>query len=410
MRRRESGRVSVTRQRRSFGRIRKCQPSGRYQASYVGPDDRLHKAPETFAAKVDAEGWLTDRRREIDRELWSPPATQEQKRTKKAAEVRFEDYAKSWVTKRTVKGRPLRPRTVEHYGTLLRDHINPTFGKKAMRDISMESVDRWHDKVAKTAPTTRAHAYGLLRTILETARTRDGLIDSNPCLIRGAGTTERKIKPKPATLDELASIVEAMPERFQPMVLLAAWCALREGELFELRRRDVNLQDGVVSITRAVVRVKGGFQVGPPKSDAGIRDVAMPAAILPKLKAHMESEYMAAGDDALLFPATAGGHLQPSTLYRHYYKARSAAKRTDLRFHDLRHTGATMAAQMGATLAELMVRVGHSTPHAAMRYQHAAQGRDALIAAKMSELIQGTAEGRKRVTLHPNQARSYPLG
>lgn len=98
----------VSRQRRSFGRIRKCQPSGRYQASYVGPHDKLHKAPETFAAKVDAEGWLTDRRREIDRELWSPPATDAQKVAKKAAEVKFSDYAEKWVTTRIVKGRPLR--------------------------------------------------------------------------------------------------------------------------------------------------------------------------------------------------------------------------------------------------------------------------------------------------------------
>jgi hypothetical protein len=65
--------------------------------------------------------------------------------------------------------------------------------------------------------------------------------------------------------------------------------------------------------------------------------------------------------DALLFPAKHGGHLAPATLYRHYYKARNAAGRPDLTIHGLRHTGATLAAQMGATLAELMSRLGHST-------------------------------------------------
>lgn len=377
----------MTRERRSFGRIRKCQPSGRYQASYIGPDDKLHKAPETFAAKIDAEGWLTDRRREIDRELWSPPATAEQKKAKKAAEVRFEDYAKKWLANRTVKGRPLRPRTREHYESLLADHINPTFGKKALRDITMEMVDRWYLTVAKNAPTTRSHAYNLLRTILETARKRDRLIDINPCEIVGAGTTQRVIKPKPATLEQLATIVETMPERLQSMALLATWCAMRFGELIELRRKDVNVDDGIISITRQAVRVDGGFVVGPPKSDAGIRDIAIPPHILPIIKAHMDSEHMKAGGDALLFPATAGEHMQPSTLYRHFYKARTAAKRTDLRWHDLRHTGAVLAAQSGATLAELMGRLGHSTVGAAMRYQHAAQGRDALIAARMSELV-----------------------
>jgi len=61
----------------------------------------------------------------------------------------------------------------------------------------------------------------------------------------------------------------------------------------------------------------------------------------------------------------------------------------DLRFHDLRHSGAVLAAATGATLAELMGRLGHSTPAAAMRYQHAAQGRDKQIAALLSKLATG---------------------
>ncbi len=142
--------------------------------------------------------------------------------------------------------------------------------------------------------------------------------------------------------------------------------------------------------------MKGGWEIGPPKSEAGIRDVTIPPHVLPAIEAHLASEYVGAAKDSLLFPPQRGGEtdvdgnpvrLQPSTLYRHYYKARSAAKRPDLRFHDLRHTGATLYAQTGATLAELMDRVGHSTPAAAMRYQHAAQGRDAKLAAAMSQLV-----------------------
>jgi integrase len=376
----------MTRGRRSFGRLRKCQPSGRYQASYLGPDDKLYKAKETFAAKVDAEGWLTDRRREIDRDLWSPPATTVQKKAKRAAETKFGDYAKKWVEERNVRGRPIRQRTREHYESLLEHHIYPTFKNKAVRDISMEQVDRWYAKTAKDAPTVRSHAYSLLRTILETARKRDRLIEANPCEIVGASSTRRVIKPKPATLDQLATIIETMPERLQPMVLLATWCAMRFSELVELRRGDVNVDDGVVSVARAAVRVDGGWVVGDPKSDAGIRDVVIPPHIMPMIKAHLSSEHVGKGRDAQLFPPTTGDWLQPSTLYRHFYRARTAAKREDLRFHDLRHTGATMAAQTGATLAELMARLGHSTPAAAMRYQHAAQGRDKIIADSMSKL------------------------
>ncbi|WP_228488971.1 hypothetical protein [Raineyella fluvialis] len=67
-----------------------------------------------------------------------------------------------------------------------------------------------------------------------------------------------------------------------------------------------------------------------------------------------------------------------------------------MRWHDLRHTGAVLAASTGATLAELMARLGHSTAGAALRYQHAAKGRDAEIAASLSALIATPHEGNNR--------------
>jgi integrase len=398
----------VAQQRRGFGRIRQFK-SGRWQASYTGPDGRVYIAPETFAAKIDAEGWLTDRRREIDRELWSPPATAEQKQAKRKADTKFGDYAQKWVETRTVKGRPLRPRTRDHYESLLDGHIYPTFKNKSVRDITMESVDRWYSKVAPGAPTVRAHAYGLLRTILETARKRDRLIEINPCEIVGGGTTERKSKTRIATVAEVDTIVSEMPVRLAAMVVLGHWCALRFGELVELRRSDIEIVDvvdrdeegnaitvreGVVRVRRGAVRVKGGWEIGPTKSEAGMRDVTIPPHVIPAVEAHLASEYVGNKKDSLLFPPAGGEtsadgrplRLQPSTFNRHWYKARAAAKRPDLRLHDLRHGGSTLAAQTGATLAELMERLGHSTPQAAMRYQHAAQGRQRQLAAAMSKL------------------------
>lgn len=140
-------------------------------------------------------------------------------------------------------------------------------------------------------------------------------------------------------------------------------------------------------IRRAAVRVKGGWVEGDPKSEAGVRDIAIPPNIVPAIKQHL-AKHVGPEQDALLFPAKNGGHLQPSTVYRHFYKAREKAKRKDLRWHDLRHSGAVMAAQSGATLAELMARLGHSTHHAALRYQHQAEGRDRAIAEKMATLAE----------------------
>jgi integrase len=179
-----------------------------------------------------------------------------------------------------------------------------------------------------------------------------------------------------------------MPERLQLMVLLGSWCALRFGETIELRRHDIDLSTEVIRVRRAVARVGGEFIVGPPKSDAGSRDVAIPPHLIPVIEAHL-AEHVGRKRDSLLFPNERGEHLQPSTLARHWYKARHAAGRDDLRWHDLRHSGAVFAAATGASLAELMGRLGHSTPAAALRYQHVAAGRDREIAALLSKIATG---------------------
>ena len=143
-------------------------------------------------------------------------------------------------------------------------------------------------------------------------------------------------------------------------------------------------QEGVIRIERAVVRVGDGFRVTTPKSDTGTRDVAVPPHLMPVIQAHL-ADHVGHEPDALLFPAHHGGHLAPSTLYRRFYAAREAAGRPDLRFHDPRHSGAVLAAAYRSHNAELMARLGHGTPEAAMRYQHAASGRDQAIAELLAQ-------------------------
>jgi integrase len=234
----------------------------------------------------------------------------------------------------------------------------------------------------------------------------DEVIAANPCRVRGGGSVKRAKKIRPASLAELEAISNAVRARYQLMVLLAAWCALRFGELAELRRADIDVRNAVVHIRRGVVRTGDGRKVKGPKSEAGRRDVAIPPHLMPAVKDHLR-KHVAASRDALLFPATSdpARHLAPATLYRVYYPAREAARRPDLRFHDLRHTGAVNAALTGATLAELMARLGHSTAGAALRYQHAAAERDKVIAAALSKLAGGTVTPINRSRASP-RARS----
>ncbi len=369
-----TGRSTVASPARRFGSIRRL-PSGRYQARYVGPDRQTHKAPVTFSSKGDAETYLATARADIVRSTWQPPS----RRPDRAPTLH--EYADDWLMSRS---RELKPRTTVLYRGLLDRHLYPPLGAMQLDQISPAAVRAWHSKL-DTGPTRRAHAYSLLRTILNTA-VADDVIPANPCRLRGAGQSRRVKDIRPATLKELDELAEAMPHRLRLIVLLAAWCGLRFGELVELRRKDVDTKEGLLRVRRAVTWVDGKPVVGVPKSDAGVRVVAIPPHLLPAVAEHL-LQYAGKGQDGLLFTAVDGASLLThDMLKRPFDRARQAAGRPDLRFHDLRHTGAVLAAQTGATLAELMARLGHSTPGAALRYQHAAAGRDAQIAVALSRI------------------------
>ncbi len=374
--------------RRGFGRIEK-RDSGRYRAAYTGPDGRLYRAPMTFDARDDAVAWLSARRAEIQMEVWAPAAAARAAFRREVPTLR--EYGDRWLENRKTRGRELRPTTRQQYRMILDTYIYPAFGDEQLDLISADTVNRWYDALAPGKETIRSQAYSLLRTIFTSAASErpHPLIPYNPAHIRGAGNTARLHKVGPASLAELETIVDELPDRYKLMALLAAWCAMRFGELTELRRKDIDMVNSRVKITRGVVRAGGEFIVGLPKSDAGVRDVAIPPHLVPVVKAHLKN-HTGRGKDALLFPAAAdsNSHMAPSTLYKVYYPARKAAGRDDLRWHDLRHTGAVLAAQTGATLAELMGRLGHSTPGAAMRYQHAAADRDTEIARRLSALVE----------------------
>jgi integrase len=367
----------MPRSKRTFANITQL-PSKRWQVKYTGPDGIRRYAPHTFDTKLTAEAFVVATRRKIDKDQWD--ATDLDPRE----HVTFGVYAARWLANRQVSGRPIKARTREHYSAILDDHLLPTFGNRQLAAIKPKDIRTWYEVTLVDRPTMRSHTYSLLRTIMASA-VNDELIDANPCRIVGAGRARRVHKIRPASIEELAVLTAEMPERLQLMVTLASWCALRFGETVELRRGDIDLSDEVIRIRRAAVRTKGAYTISTPKSDAGLRDVAIPPHIIPAIEQHL-AKHVDKGRDSLIFPADNGGHLQPSTLYRHWYRARDKAGRKDLRWHDLRHSGAVLAAATGASLAELMGRLGHSTPAAALRYQHVAQGRDKQIAALLSKL------------------------
>ncbi|WRO41767.1 Site-specific integrase [Mycobacterium canetti] len=363
----------MTRKRRGFGRIRQ-ERSGRYSAAYIGPDGNLHRAARTFAAKTDAEGWLAAERRKIDLGTWGA--------VERSAGITVAAYTHTWLEQRR-----LRPRTRQLYRSLLDRLILPELGDIMLAKLTATRVREWYCALGTDTPTRNAHAYSTLRAVCATA-VQDGLLDGNPCQIPRASQTKRRRQVEVLTPAELTRLAAKMPARLAMSVTLAAWCGLRWGETSELRRKDVAADCSFIKVRRAATYYGGDVHVGEPKTAAGVRTVAVPPHIRPALKNHLAA-HVAKGSESLLFTGKTGGHVRHYEYQYPWGKARKAIGKPSLRVHDLRHVGAVLAAQSGATTAELMHRLGHTTPQMALKYQHVAEGRDAQIAERLSELAAG---------------------
>ena len=357
--------------RRHFGTVRKL-PSGRYQAGYWHEGKR-HAAPGTVTAKADAHAYLSTVEADIRRGAWIDP---------RAGTVTLSEYARTWLDRRP----DLAVRTAELYAYVLDHYVLPKLGESTLAALSPSKVRGWHALLAGRHPSTAAKSYRLLATIMRTAVT-DGLILTSPCRVKGASLESAPERPV-VSVAEIRALVANMPERLRVFVLLAAWCQLRRGELLGLQRGDVDLMHATVNIERSrTVTMAGGSVVKAPKTAAGRRVLVIPPNVVDDLENHLE-RFTGPDPDAPLFTGEKGQLLALSTLTRAWKRARVTIGRPELHLHDLRHTGLTLAAVTGATTAELMHRAGHSSPAAALRYQHATRDRDTVLAAALAELDQ----------------------
>ncbi|EQD58681.1 phage integrase family protein, partial [mine drainage metagenome] len=161
-----------------------------------------------------------------------------------------------------------------------------------------------------------------------------------------------------------------------------AFGGLRTGEMLALRRNDVDPLHGIVNVKRQSQRVAGrGLMVTPPKSEAAVRSVTLPRTIVEELEQHL-GLYVGTSSDSLLFTSSRGAPVRRATLAAAWHEACRIVGIEAVRIHDLRHFAAISMARMpGIATKEIMQRIGHSNPQAALRYQHATQVRDADIAS-----------------------------
>ncbi len=382
--------------KRRFGRVRQLR-SGRWQARYPGPDGIDRAAPQTFKTKRDADVWLTLKEAEIKRGDWLDPD---------AGKVPFGAYAEAWINDHVLK-----PRTVGLYRGLLKNHL-AAFGRVDLADIREADVRRWRKERLDFGPcqgrpfgpVTVAKAYRLLHAVMSTA-VDDGKVRRNPCRIKGAGQEHSKERPV-IPVSTLIELLDQVPPRFRALLLLATFANLRFGELAGLRRQAIDLDACVVRVVISTAEMDDGTLIdGDPKSQAGTRTVAFAREIVPELRWHLEC-FAQAGDDGLVFIGPKGGQLRRSNFRKFWHQAREAVGLPELHFHDLRHTGNTMAAAQGASLRELMERMGHSSPRAALIYLHATRERDEAIAAGMGKLLKDARnKGTRPATTGTQRAR-----
>lgn len=375
------------RSRRGFGAIAKL-PSGRYRARYTGPDLAWHNAPHTYGSKMDAEGWLASERRLIDLGTWTPPATRGQIKSLASRTITeaVEDY---------IEARDITPGSAATYRSISHTRITPYLGTTTVGELTRHDVAKLVQRMRQEHPETRsrnAQAYRLLSSAMKREVDQE-VLEVNPCQSPEAGR-----KPKPAetpllTKEEYDTLVAALPEQYQLMARVMAGCALRLGEVTELRVSDYRTvsSDPLVAtlrVSRAASWVSGQWEVGKPKSAAGVRTVTVPTSIAVDLREHVTARKREGGSDALIFPNRNGTRVRPQGFRSTFSVAATKAGRPDVSPHDLRHYGAVVAARTGATVKELMDRLGHETPDLAIHYQHTAAGRDAEIASKMSEMFE----------------------
>lgn len=358
--------------KRTFGSVR-VLPSKRVQARCTGPDGKTYSAPTTFQTKQDADAWLAKEWATVQSGTWEPPKEAERARVEKVT-LTVGDYGRKVIARRK-----LRDSTRLLYTRLFSRLIEPTFGGRTLSGVTPSEVRDWYATMQKR-PTDQANTYALLKSIFKEA-VEDELIEKNPCRVKAGSQKSRAKEPTALTPKELADFLAAAPEKYRMVLTVAAWCGLRSGEVRGLRRRDLDLTRGVIRVEQQRVKLLGGEVTTKPKTAAGTRTIALPPHLIPIMRDWLKAQPVM-GRDALLFPVSVSG------LQRAHEKARTAIGKPDATIHGLRHTAATMAAQQGATTAELQQRFGWDTPGMASTYSHASRERDAALAARLSELAE----------------------
>jgi len=372
--------------RSSWGTIRKL-PSKRFQASYLGPDHKRHTAPTTFTTKTQARLWLDEQRLAIEKGTWK------QIQVAQSAPETLKSYAESHIRLQTnSRGQNIRKNTKDTYTRLLALHLTE-FHDLPLDKISKRQVDEWwHKKVKLGIFTTASKAYKLLHSVLKRA-VADGLIDENPCQIRGAQSLTTGKKKQIPTPQEVGQLINNIDPKYQLVLILMSYGGLRFSEATALTVKDLKIvgkdpnKHIEVQINKAVTESNGVFTVAEPKSKASKRTIALPEQFTPLLAKLLLARKLSS-ESQLLVEAPKGGYLRNSVFRKALASAckRTGLSRIRISAHCFRHFAATTYLEAGASIADLQSWLGDSTQSAALGYVHATKDKAQLANSMKIEL------------------------
>ena len=283
------------------------------------------------------------------------------------------------------KGR-LKPRTYDGYVQVYRRHVYPEFASRRISTITTLDVEKWIAKLAATVsertgnplhPSTIKHAFIATNKVFRYA-IKHRYITRNPATGTDLPTVQHadKFEPiflSPGEIESLAAELDShAPDGL--FVRLAAYTGLRSGEIQALQIRDVNLMRRQLEVRRTMARTAAGWQEGSPKSAKSIRSVPLRRELVALLTDYIAAHPNATNPAAPLWPGRFyGGYgdyrgkldwskrLDYESFYRNRFRP-AAAKigQPDLRFHDLRHTAASLFAASGMPLARVARVLGHA--------------------------------------------------
>jgi integrase len=267
----------------------------------------------------------------------------------------------------------LRYNTNLQYRQIAETHILPTLGQQKLREIKPERIQQMYNRMVDAGKGLRTIrlTHAVLRRALFHAN-KLGLIARNPAL----GVVPPKyVRKEMKALDDkqaqqLLAFAEAKGDRFYALYHLAISTGMRQGELLGLKWVDVNLDQGYLQVQRQLVRMQDTqFGFSSPKTKSGIRRIDLGDSSVQVLKAHKNRQYEArvlAGskwiEDDLVFPSSIGTPMNRDNLRSLFKRLLGAAGLPDIRFHDLRHTAASLMLNNGVPLLVVSKRLGHAQP------------------------------------------------